>query len=110
MSEGARISRLGFARQRMRRAYDSTCDVLRSGVAIYSAIPCMVEVPGDSNQQLEGQSIPVGAFLLSLPVEYPLQEQDYVVERGRTLEVIRVVTPKSYQVRMTALCINVGGS
>lgn len=104
-----RIPRLAYARLRYSSVFDSECNVLRNGVDVYGhAIPCIVGVPDDQNQQVEGQNIPVGAFLVGTPMNYPTQYGDYVNERGRQLRVIATTDPRSYQVRCEAYAIDVG--
>jgi hypothetical protein len=103
-----RMMRLANARLRYSVAFDSVCDVQRNGETILTQIPCVVEVPNTSNQTVDGQNIPVGAFLVGLPINYTLRFGDYVVEKGRQLRVIALTSPKSYQVRTEAYAIDIG--
>jgi hypothetical protein len=103
-----RIMRLAHARLRYSASFDSECRIERNGIVIHTKVPCTVEVPNDTTQQVDGQSIPVGSFLVVLPLNYTLLNGDYVVEKGRQLRIISVTTPKSYQVRTEAYAIDVG--
>lgn len=103
-----RFARLDFARGRLEDSFDSEADVERGGVTIYSAMPCSVETTNDNNQTIQGDTIPTAGFVVAFGLGYSLEMGDQVRERGRVLEVIQVVTPKSYEVRHTALCVKVG--
>lgn len=103
-----RVARLGFSRLLYSRAFDSECTVQRNGVDVYTKVPCVVEVPNDTSQTVDGQQIPVGSFLVSVPISYQIQNGDYVVEKGRQLRVILTTSPKSYQIRTEAYAIDVG--
>lgn len=104
----ANMARTGFGRRRTNFSFDSECSVTREGVVIYPTVPCIVETPNERNQQLDGQSIPVGAFIVGMDVGYGIEKGDILTERGRRLEVLMTATPKSYEVRLDVLCIKVG--
>lgn len=101
------IARTGFGRMRSDSSFDSTCVVRRAGVTIYPSVPCIVETPNDRNQQLDGQSIPVGAFIVGMGVEHIIEQGDQIIEKGRVMEVIFTATPKSYEVRLDVICIKI---
>jgi hypothetical protein len=103
-----RMARTGFARRRTASSFDSVCDVQRNGTTIYAQVPCVVETPNDQNQQIEGESIPVGSFLVAMDVGHEILQGDFIIERGRILQVLRTATPKSYEVRLEAVCLKVG--
>jgi len=106
----ARMARTGFARRRTASSFDSTCTIKRNGSTLYTDVPCIVETPNDQNQQLEGQSIPVGSFLVGVDVGYDIEQGDYIIERGRILEVLRTANPKSYEVRRDAVCLKIANA
>lgn len=103
-----RMMRVGYARMRTSLSFDSECTIWRNGVVVSSGVPCVVESTADANQQVEGQNIPVGSFLVAVPVEYTLMQGDYVDERGRRLEIIRTNSPKSYEIRTEAYALMIG--
>lgn len=103
-----RIMRMAHARLRYSTAFDSVCDIQRNGVTVQANVPCLIEVPNDTSQQVDGQSIPVGSFLVVLPINYTLMNGDYVIEKGRQLRVILTTSPKSYQIRTEAYAIDIG--
>lgn len=109
-----RLPRLAHARLRHSAVFDSVCDVLRNGVVVqeggltYTNIPCMIGVPADQSQNVDGQTVPVGAFKVILPINYTLRNGDYVQEKGRQLRVIAVTNPRSYQVRTSGFAIDIG--
>lgn len=100
--------RLGYARLRFSQAYDSECTIVRNGVAVAANVPCMVEVTSDQNQNVDGQTVPIGAFLVSMPVNYTVLYGDYIQEKGRQLRVIRQMSPKSYEVATQVYAMDVG--
>ena len=100
--------RVAHARLRMSAAFDSACDVLRGGSTVYAQIPCMVEKTADSNASYQGDNLPMGSFLVSVPVNYTIIEGDDLIERGRRLRVISVTSPTSYEIRREVIAIMVG--
>jgi hypothetical protein len=102
-----RMARTGFARRRTAASFDSTCDIKRGGMTVYSLVPCIVETPNDQNQQLDGVTVPVGSFLVGMDVGYKIEQGDHIIERGRILEVLRTATPKSYEVRLDVVCLKI---
>lgn len=105
-----RIARLAWARLRYSTVFDSACSVYRNGVLVpgYTDIPCVVGVPSDTSQNVDGQNIPVGAYLIGMPIGYEIRVGDYVHERGRQLRIIAVTDPRSYRVRTQGYAIDVG--
>jgi hypothetical protein len=103
-----RIMRLANARLRMSVAFDSTCDVLRADVEVYTQIPCMVLATKDTSQRIGGDTLPLGSFSVQVPVNYVLMEGDVVIERERRLQIISVTSPTSYEVRHEAFAIMIG--
>ena len=103
-----RVPRVAFSRLLYSRAFDSVCNIERNGQVIAENIPCIVGVPNDRTQVLDGQTIPVGGFLVGVPVNYRFQNGDYVVEKGRLLRIILTTSPKSYQIRTEGYALDVG--
>lgn len=103
------ISRLEYARERANALFDSTCTVYRSSVVLYSEVPCSVEDANLSTQRLDGENLPADALLVAVPVDgYLLQPGDYIVEKGRTLEVTLALSPISMEVRQEVICVRAG--
>lgn len=49
----------------------------------------------------------LAAWLIKLPVTTNVQEQDHLIINGETLEVVKVLRPRSYEVLLTVLASEV---
>lgn len=96
---------MAYGRLRVSTAFDRLCTIQRQGVAIGINVPCMVENITGTVSQLGSTDVQVGAYMVSLPVNWTLLEGDYIIEGGATYEVGEKSKAVSYSTCTRASCV-----
>jgi hypothetical protein len=103
-----RIQRMAWGRLNVSKWFDSSCTIRREGVDLVGPLDgglfaCCVLTLAQGGR-IEGDFSYVNSWVIRLPVETDVQIDDYVIERERTLQVIEVQSPTSYELFKTVIC------
>jgi hypothetical protein len=99
-----RIMRMGWGRLNVSKYFDSECTIRRNDQDLVGPLAggffaCSVQNLFQG-ARIEGDFSNVNGWQVRLPVGTDVQVDDYIIERGRTLQVIEVASPLSYELYM----------
>ena len=103
-----RIMRMGWNRLRHSKQFDSACIIRRNdqdlvGPFAEGQFACTV-LSLFQGGRIEGDFSTVNSWQVRFPIGTDVQIDDYIIERGRTLQVIEVPSPISYEIYMITIC------
>lgn len=97
-----RIMRLAWNRLNASKILDSSCTIRREEVDLVGPMDgglfaCTVS-PMAQGGRIEGEYTPINSWVIRLPINTDVRIDDYIIERGRTFQVIEVPSPHSYEI------------
>ena len=103
-----RIMRMGFGRLNASKWFDSSCTIRRNDVDLTGPLEggffaCAV-TSLSVGARIEGDLSTINSWSVALPVGTDVQVDDYIIERGRTFQVVEVPSPESYETFMLVTC------
>jgi hypothetical protein len=106
-----RIMRMGWNRLNVSKWFDSACTIRRNDADLVGPLEggqfaCAV-ASMFQGARVEGDFSNINAWLVQMPIGTDVQIDDFILERGRTLQVVEVPSPDSYEPYMHVICLRV---
>jgi hypothetical protein len=103
-----RVNRLGWTQRNVLKHFDSTCTIRRNDTDLIGPLDdetflCSV-YSMISGSRIEGEVAGVNSWVVLLPIGTDVKMDDYIIERGRTIQVVEVPTPESHEPYVAVIC------